>query len=197
MNGLDIFPKNIKTTECFLTSLKWHLNLREYKVFGPSKALSLAKKGIWDGSILFYPFEELKPYFDFSKYEFNDEIVLFSLKKNSLTWKNINDLKDRSICFYYPKYILPNYLKGTYGLDPNKISNKAIFKDSFHQCLVPLLTGRVDFIADSKVCGSAILKENFFSIKRKISFNSRPLNSKYLKFLLLSKKIAPKREKIL
>jgi len=155
----------------------------EYGFFPWKRALILAKRGAWDGSVIWSPTEERILDFYFSDQVAEDVNVFFHLKSKLFDWKNYSDLKGliigATLSYNYGEEFTKNEKDRTIYVE-RAVKDETGFKK--------LISNRIDiFVCNLEVGYYLIHKMYSIETARKFTNHFRPVTKAPL-VLLLSKK---------
>ncbi len=155
----------------------------EYGFFPWKRSLKLAKKGVWDGTILWVYTEEREKYFYYSDPVISGRKVFFHLKSTPFDWNTIDDLKGYRIAvslgYSYGKLFDEAVKSGKIN-----VWAKPTDKENFQR----IIEGKSQIFPMNLEAGIYTIKKIFSSsIARQITYHPRTLDS-YSYHLLLPKK---------
>ncbi len=156
----------------------------EYRFFPWKRSYEAAKKGEWDGSVIWSRQSDREKAFYFSETVLNGKLVFFHLKNNKFDWKDIEDLK---------RVKIGAVIGYTYGenfdnaVKTGKISIQYVPKDV--QNFAKLLAGRIQIFPVELDVGYEMINNNFKPDEAKL-FTHHPKPIRVTSFhLILSRKV--------
>ncbi|MFN2360587.1 MAG: substrate-binding periplasmic protein [Marinobacter sp.] len=159
-----------------------------YGFFPWSRAILLAEKGLWDGSVAWTCRDELLKHFHFSDPIVAHNYVLFHRKDKDFDWEDVKDLENYRIGltqdYNYGAEFEEAVADGTISTEATT-SDKSNFRK--------LAAGRIDLFPMEPAVGIEMLRT--LNLKDKITFHTTPLQSDYL-YLVLSRRV-PESERYL
>lgn len=159
-----------------------------YGFFPWSRALMLARKGLWDGSAAWTCRPEMLKHFHFSDPIVAHNYVLFHRASMEFDWDEVEDLESYRIGltqdYNYGETFEEAVAAGTINVEKTT-SDIANFRK--------LAAGRIDLFPMEPAVGMTMLQE--LKLENKITFHSTPLQSDYL-YLILSRRV-PETERYL
>lgn len=152
-----------------------------YGFFPWSRALLLAKKGLWDGSVAWTCRPELRKHFRFSDPIVAHSYVMFHRKDKDFDWSEVEDLESYRIGltqdYNYGDEFEQAVAAGTISTETTT-SDESNFRK--------LAAGRIDLFPMEPAVGIEMLET--LKLDDKITFHTTPLQSDYL-YLILSRRV--------
>ncbi|KPP97866.1 ABC transporter substrate-binding protein [Marinobacter sp. HL-58] len=152
-----------------------------YGFFPWSRAILLAEKGLWDGSVAWTCRSALLKHFHFSDPIVAHNYVLFHRKDKDFDWEQVEDLESNRIG------LTQDYNYGDEfeeAVAAGRVSTETTSSDESN--FRKLAAGRIDLFPMEPAVGIEMLKA--LKLNDKITFHTTPLQSDYL-YLVLSRRV--------